>query len=479
MRTRPVRSIVVAIALVSSVVVGSAASPSPSAAATKPNFLLIMTDDQNLELLRFMPNVQTLLADKGVTFANHYTSFPLCCPSRATVLTGQYSHNHGVHGNQAPYGGYDALDHTNTLPVWLQAAGYHTTHIGKYLNGYGRPDILQPAPPGWSDWQAVRGDMYDYEVNDNGTLVTYGSAPEDYETDVLRDRTLEVLDERKAGGQPFFIQLAPKAPHAEGQTEDKGPRPAPRHDGLLADEPLPMAPNFNEADVSDKPQSVRNKPLFDQAKIDEITKKFRDRAESLLAVDEMVRDIVNRLQANGQLANTVIMFTSDNGFFQGEHRFDSGKSKLYEEPARVPMIVKGKVFKGGITRTDLTWNGDIAPTILQMSGAVAGLPQDGLSLRRILARPSLTEDRTILLENGDPITGGSYTDAIRTEQYKYVEWTKANGTQEFELYDLIADPYELESRHADPTLATVRAALDAKLEVLKTCVGSACNVKYP
>lgn len=449
-------------------------------AAVKPNIVLIMTDDQTLESMRVMPLVQSELAAKGVTFANHYASYPLCCPSRATLLTGQYSHNHGVHSNKGDFGGYGAFDNQeNTLPVWLQDAGYQTIHLGKYLNGYGKDNPTE-IPPGWDDFQALVDEtgLYGYTINDNGALVFYGSEPQDYQTDVLRDRAIAALDARAGSTTPFFLHLTTKAPHAEGG-DAEGPRAAPRHEGLFADEPLPTPPNFNEADVSDKPQNIRDRLPMNQATIDETTRRYRDRAEALQAVDELVRDVVARLDLNGQLADTVIFFTSDNGFFHGEHRIDKGKIRLYEEGARVPLVIRGKAFKGGVTRTALTWNGDVTTTIVQLAGATAGRLQDGQSLKKLVGNPAAFDDRVILLENDDPITGDPYVDGIRTEQYKYVEWTRPNRDQEFELYDLLADPYELDSRHDDPAFASVRASLAAKLEVLNACAGTGCRQTFP
>jgi N-acetylglucosamine-6-sulfatase len=233
-------------------------------AATHPNIIVIMTDDQTAKSLRIMRKTIALIGRRGTTFGNSFVRFPLCCPSRATFLTGltgQYAHNHGVLWNAPPSGGYTRLDHTNTLPVWLQEAGYYTSHIGKYLNGYGIATPPTEVPLGWSDWQGLVShgaySMYNYTINDNGKLVTYGEAEKDYQTDVLADRAEETITEA-VRQQPFCLSIAPLAPHGEMLSVTRGlpnPRPAPRHLGAFNEESLPRLPSFNEPNARDKPPS--------------------------------------------------------------------------------------------------------------------------------------------------------------------------------------------------------------------------------
>ena len=455
----------------------------PAVAAPLPNVVVIMTDDQTLDSLRFMPKVLSLLGSEGTTFDNNFVSFPLCCPSRATFLTGQYSHNHGVNSNNPPLGGYTQLDHTNTLAVWLQAAGYHTTHIGKYLNGYGTGGVPQTEiPPGWSDWQATVGfsayKMYGYTVNENGTLVQYSNAPADYQTDVLAARAVAALHARALAGGPFFMWIAPLAPHAEAGGD--GPRAAPRHEGVFAAEPLPMPPSFNEADVSDKPHSIANLPSLTPAQVTSVTARYRDRLESLLAVDDLVEGVYNQLAADGLLANTYLIFTSDNGFFQGEHRVKQGKTKLYEESVRVPLIVRGPGFAAGAHNSALVANIDLAASLVAWTGATPARVLDGRNLRLAANHPGTLASRTILLENGDESTGARYTDGIRTRRYVYLEWRFPTKPTEFELYDLSADAYQLTNLHGDAAYAAIEASLAQKLGELKVCAGGACDsVRYP
>ena len=190
-------------------VAGSAGAGSTQAPA-RPNVLVVMTDDQTVESVRVMTNVRALLATEGTTFENNFASFPLCCPSRSTFLTGQYAHNHTVMGNAAPTGGYEKLDHTNTLPVWLQRAGYRTVHIGKYLNGYGRRSATE-IPSGWTEWYGSVDpstyQFYNYTLNENGRTVRYGADPASYQADVYTRKAVDAV-RRLAPGGPFFLNVA-------------------------------------------------------------------------------------------------------------------------------------------------------------------------------------------------------------------------------------------------------------------------------
>ena len=253
-------------------------------------------------------------------------------PARATYLTGQYSHNNGVLSNAPPDGGFGRLDHTSTLPVWLQAAGYHTTHIGKYLNGYESAGSRSIVPPGYSDWQGLAIGtyrMYDYSINDNGTLVPYGTAPADYQTDVLADRAVAAIRERARSPQPFYLKFSPLAPHGSGAVaghDGRGPDPAPRHRGAFAGQPLDVGPAYDEADVRDKPASIRRLPRIGAEARAGIDIRNRRRLASLLAVDEAITRMIAELRAAGELDRTIIVFTSDNGWQEGEHRVVRARS---------------------------------------------------------------------------------------------------------------------------------------------------------
>jgi N-acetylglucosamine-6-sulfatase len=452
---------------------GSAAGQSKSASAVRPNVVVLETDDQTVESMRMMPNVKTLLADQGVTFDNSFVSYSLCCPSRSTFLTGQYAHNHGVWGNTAPIGGYYKLDSTNTLPVWLQRAGYQTIHLGKYLNQYGTRNARE-IPPGWGQWYGTPDPStyryLNYTINENGNLVSFGTAASDYKTDVESRLAVDLIAHQAADPRPFFMWVAFLAPHsgaprdADDPTGLATPSPAPRHKNRFANEPLPTPPSLNEADVSDKPAVIRNRPLLTPARLNAVRQSYQQRLESLLAVDEAVAQIVNELTRIGKLDSTYIIFTSDNGFFHGEHRVPAGKVLLYEPSIRVPLIIRGPGIPAGQHRSQFVANTDLAPTITQVTGAQPGRVMDGRSLLPFAHDRLLQSGRDILLETP------TYA-AVRSPNWLYAEYT----TGERELYNLARDRDELNSLHADPRYDKIKANLAARLARLRLCKGSACR----
>jgi arylsulfatase A-like enzyme len=464
----------------------------------RPNIVLVMTDDQTVESMRAMPIVQSRLADKGVTFDNNLASFPLCCPSRATYLTGQYPDNHGVRTNQAPGGGFSKLDHGNTLPVWLQSSGYVTAHIGKYLNGYGNTTLDTDVPPGWTEWFGALDDpdaytggtytMYGYTLNENGAVVHYGTTPDVvdpalYQTDVYSAKAQDFIRRRAPSRTPFFLSVAPLAPHGEGQIvcacTGNNPRAAPRHEGAFSSQAAPRTPSFNEADISDKPANIRNRASMGAVEIAAADTRYRARLESLLAVDEMVGALVDTVNAQGELKNTVFVFTSDNGFFHGEHRVRTGKVLHYTESSEVPLIIRGPEVPKGKHRSQLAANIDLAPTILDFANGRSKRNMDGRTLLPVIEDKRFEPGRAILIEgfnNADPSdpegADVSYS-AVRTDRFVYAE----TGAEQ-ELYDLSTDPFEIQSRHNDPALSGVKVALDTLLARLTACAGkNSCGAR--
>lgn len=467
----------------------------------QPNIVLVMTDDQHEDSARFMPELQRLIAGRGVTFDNSFVSYSLCCPSRATWLTGQYAHNHDVRGNTAPAGGYGKIAPflSNSLPAWLQRAGYYTGHIGKFLNGYGNTSPDTEVPAGWSEWYGALDDpdaytggtytMYGYTLNENGSVVHYGSTPDvvdpaTYQTDVYSTKAADFIRRRAPKNKPFFLSVAPLASHGESSgacaCTGNNPRAAPRHEGRFAAEPLPRPPDYNEADVSDKPQTIQDLTSIGAAAEQQIELRYRARLESLLAVDDMIANLVGALGDKGELKNTVFMFTSDNGFFHGEHRVRQGKVRLYEPSIRVPLIIRGPGVPKGKHRSQPVANVDLAPTILDFADAKAQRREDGRSLLPLIDDKLLRWGRAILLEaffnadpDEDPETPPTNYTAVRTDRYLYARY----GTGERELYDLETDPFELQSRHADTSLAPVSSALDQLLSGLVNCNGGSCQTR--
>ena len=449
-----------------------------------------MTDDQTQASLAKLPTVTSQLAARGTTFANNFTNWPLCCPSRSTFYTGQYAHNHGVLGNTPPDGGFVSFDDSRTLPVWLQKAGYRTIHIGKYLNGYGNANT-DPSyvPPGWDEWYSASGDstqrVYDYQLNQNGSLVSHGTSPADFKQDVFTDLAVDAIN-RHAPHGPFFMGVMYTAPHSGGPNPNPQPpfncdgtaKPAPRHATSFNDEPLPLPPSFNEADVSDKPAAIQQLTPIDAAAAAGIRRRYRCRLESLLSVDEGVGRILDALSAAGELNDTMVVFTSDNGYFAGEHRVREGKNRVYEEALRVPLVIRGPGVPAGVTVDDLSTNADLAPTILDAAGATPGLKEDGQSLLPFADHPTRFHGRELLIEKGtvsddeddDVVQSGAFA-AVHTSRYIYVQ----NATGELELYDLQADPYELQNQISNPSYDRVQAALAARLGPLRGCAGDTCR----
>jgi N-acetylglucosamine-6-sulfatase len=478
----------------------SAAKKKPSKKQKRPNVVLVMSDDQAAETQRYMPRTNALLGNGGVTFNNNFATYSLCCPSRATMLTGQYSHNHDIRGNTPPAGGYSKLAPFmgNSLPVWLQRAGYYTAHIGKFLNGYGNTSPDTEVPPGWSEWYGALDDpdaftggtytMYGYTLNENSSIVHYGSTPDvvdppTYQTDVYANKAVDFVSRRAPKKMPFFLSVAPLASHTESMPVcacgGNNPRAAPRHEGAFANEVPQSRPNFNEADVSDKPQAIQSLTVMNAAQQEVVRDRYRAQAESLLAIDEMIQRIADTLKAKGELKNTVIIYTADNGFFHGQHRVRQGKVRVYEESIRVPLLIRGPGLPKGKQRNQPVGNIDLAPTIVDFADAKAQRKMDGRSLVPLMEDGLLSPGRPIVLEaffnaddpDEDAETPPTNYQAVRTDRYLYSRY----GTGEQELYDLQTDPFELQSRHNDPAYGTVRASLDRLLAETKKCAGGVCR----
>jgi len=471
-----------------------APAASQAAQAERPNVVVLMSDDQTAASQAVMAQTNELIGGAGATFANSFTNWPLCCPSRATFLTGQYAHNHTVLGNQPPFGGFDRLDSSQTLATWLQSDGYYTAHIGKFLNGY--EDSVVGVPPGWSEWRGTKRTytFYGEQLLEDGQLVTYGSTnedpdnpanPEAYSTDLFTSKAVDVIRRQAPSDQPFFLNVAYLAPHSGGPNAPEGEpqsrcegsaKPAVRHLGAFAGEPLPTPPNFNEADISDKPAGMASRPFLTEDQIINTTRRHRSRLESLLAVDEGVASVIAALRDSGELDSTLVIYTSDNGFFAGEHRVQNGKNRVYEESIRVPLLMRGPGIPAGVTVDDLAINADLSPTILDAAGATAGRVQDGQSLINFAAHPERRHGRELLIEqygnspDEEGQAGVTYV-GVRTSKYKYVE----NGTGEIELYDLEADPFELNNLQGNPEYASAQAALAGRLAALRACSGQTCH----
>lgn len=562
----------------------------------KPNILVVMTDDQAVSDLQAMPNLQSLVAHGGVTFANTVDSFPLCCPSRATFITGQYSHNHGVGGNFWPYGWYGMTGRDNTLPVWLHNAGYYTALVGKWLNGYGagnQPGSKKPGDPvdvdvngkpliangeipaGFDNWNgAIDVSAYDYfnlSMNQNGRVrfwgdpsyakklntfaeiqvspgiknrsqliaysnkifgpytspdpSTYGTqVAANYSPDVTAGVSDSILRSQAQSKKPFFLWWSPSSPHREdvnggvrngyrdnahyyAQSSNKhkedlnhlvpDPRPAPRYANKTWNwTTITNKPSF-DAQPTGKPvaqQTLMANPLTSLKK-KQLQNNYNGRLGAVKAVDDGIKKLINTLQATHQWDNTLIVFTSDNGWLQGEHRVPGDKYLPYEESIRVPFIIKGPGISKGKTINTLVSNIDFAPTLVEAAKARAGRTQDGVSLLSAARNLSTTPAYNISLEANAPLFGDASMPqqwdqpyrGVRTARWKYVSWCYKNDpilqpnnqtcipTGETELYDLQADPYELNNLTNNPSYSSQKTQLQNELAALQSCVGANCR----
>jgi arylsulfatase A-like enzyme len=455
---------------------GLVGKPASSIAQSKPNIIFIVADDLNTESMTHLPRLQSLLAARGTIFSNFFVSLALCCPSRASILRGQYAHNTQIFTNAPPGGGFakfrDLGHEESTIATWLRDAGYRTVLLGKYLNGY---PMTTYVPPGWDEWYGVAGgvNFFNYTLNENGKLVRYGSEPEAYLTDVLTEKAADFVLRTAPTGQPFLMYIAPHAPHEPAT-------PAPRHEDVFFGVEAPRTPSFNEQDVSDKPIWVRNTPLRTPEQIAQLDALYRKRLQSMLAVEDLIERLIKTLGATRQLRNTYIVFTSDNGYHLGQHRLPAGKNSAYEEDIRVPLIVRGPRVPAGQVIEHLAVNIDLAPTFVELSGAKALGLVDGRSLVPLLRRnpPPIESWRQGFLLEAGFITGNRVFQGIRANSFTFVEYpnTQEPNTEEpeRELYDLDADPDQLESLHktVDPAFLV---QLGNWLTALRECAGESCR----
>jgi N-acetylglucosamine-6-sulfatase len=435
---------------------GSTMSDTPF--VVQPNIVVILTDDQRWDTLPYMPTVNSELVEHGVTFSNAFVENPLCCPSRASFLTGLDSHSNGVYANDAPYGGFSVFDDHATIATSLRGAGYDTLLAGKYLNHYGVTGGTY-VPPGWSHWRvfASQAEYYDYDLSIDGTSVgSYGSAPEDYSTDVIA--SLADADIRSASAQdPLFLWLAPFAPHGPST-------PAPRDDGSLSSIEPWRPPSYNESDMRDKPaymQSLPSLSVDDEATLDA---SREDQLESLGAVDDAVGVVTQALAETGRLSDTIIVFASDNGYMWGEHR-RIGKIVPYEESVRIPLVIRwDRLATPPTTNKRLVSNVDLAPTLEQAASADV-LPADGRSLLPLLRRQRVTWRQHLLIEHSGPEPQPIYC-ADRTPSDILIHY--ATGEEEYYRLGPKADPFQLINKISKPKFASRIAALRTKLRTMCT-----------
>jgi len=516
----------------------ASARPSGAGKGKRPNILVVMTDDMAQSDLQFMPAVRRRLAQKGTRFTNAIDSFPLCCPARATFITGQYPHNHGVLGNFAPYGWYGMRSRGNTLPAWLDDAGYRTAAVGKWLNGYGALDAHGEVPKGFDTWRGLLDvsayDYFNFVMNRDGELRSWGDEefarklvefaeievddepdtlatilaeltrlfgprpydywgderPRDYSPDVTGEVATRLVRRGRNEKKPFFIWWSPASPHREDVSTTLMGRPGPdprapfRYRDESSELTLPRGPSFNEQGTGPVPANMEAATPLDQADIDQLELDYQGRAGSMMAVDDRVADMIKTLRETHQLENTVIMFLSDNGWLQGEHRIPGDKFLPYDESLKVPLIIRGPGIPQGRKVQEQVSNVDFAPTLLDFANARPGREMDGISLRPAMADPDRLPQRALGIEAPAPLFAGAIPvnawdrpyEGVRTDRWTYVEYTETGDRQ---LFDRQSDPHELHNLAGDPAHAAVEARLAELTAELAGCAGRECTEIEP
>ncbi|MGD9508329.1 MAG: sulfatase [Geminicoccaceae bacterium] len=450
------------------------APPAAAQDAAKPNIVFILLDDLEVSPVGYMNWTKTLVRNQGTEFQKAYLSVPLCGPSRAGIVSGKYPQNSSVYGNSGHTSFRTAVQDVSTMATWLHDAGYRTSMVGKYMNNYPKPEVTTYIPPGWDDWHVrYAGDPYDgqykYKLNENGVLKSYGSKSTDYSTDLYRARAVTFVRDSIARQTPFFLYFAPHAPHSPFV-------PAPRDAELFPKLKALRSPSFNEADVSDKPAYVANRPLLTGSQVTTVDTAYRNRVRMVQAVDKAVKAIIDALVAGGQFENTYIIFASDNGWIAGPHRFTGTKGAPYEEVTRMVFFLRGPGVPAGLKLQHLAANIDIAPTIAELAGVEVPADVDGRSLAPLLRadRPEPSAWRQSFLMQFELSSGAPSIPSwigLRTPTLSYVSYP---ATSETELYDHVTDPYELANgaATADPRLL---AWLAAQTAALSLCSGAGCR----
>jgi len=436
--------------------------------ASRPNILFVMTDDQPKDTMTAMPQVRERVRDMGATLPNAYVSESLCCPSRASILRGQYPHNTGIERNGPPNGGVQDFKASgkekDTVATRLTSNGYATGLVGKYMNGYD----ASYTPPGWAYWYAkADASAPGNPARENGHIIDYAGDGGNW-GDRLDTKAMGFLDRRtdQATDRPFALFFWTGQPHLRAADY------AERYADLYKNATLPSKPSFDEADVSDKPQWVRNLPRITDQDRRQLTQWRRNQLRSVRQVDDTVGKMLDLLRRRGELDNTYVVFTSDNSTHMGEHRWftwHGAKNTAYEEAANVPMYVRGPGIRAGTDRSELVLNNDLAPTFERIAGVTPPSYTDGRSVLPVW-KGSATTWRTAVLnerraKDGNPVS--LYSSAL-TRRYTYIE----NYTGEKELYDRNDDPFELTNISGT---AETPAGLPSQLQALEGCAGGTCR----
>jgi arylsulfatase A-like enzyme len=451
-----------------------------------PNLLMITVDDASWNTMRYMPHLRHLMADQGITLRNGLAPTPICVPARASLLSGQYAHNHGALTINGAGGGVAAFDEHRTLPVWLQHAGYRTMFVGKYLNGYGEQDAPTHVPPGWSSWHGtVDPSTYNFvkpTVNNNGTLHTYDR----YSTSVISDISNRLLGQRTTRQKPWYMWVNYVAPHIGGPASPDDPEslypndphpvstttPSKRDAGTFSWLGLNKKPDMFEKNTSDKVIIHATHSSWPAYRRNELKIAYDQRVESLQAVDRSLVRTFRTLKKHHQLRKTYVVFTSDNGYVLGEHNL-TGKLWYFRDISGIPMYIRGPGLpRGKLSRTPVT-NADWAPTFASLAGAKPTRTVDGLDVMPWLT--SGARARAVPVE-GYPVKGG------RTPLYTGIidgPWTWVQGRAgRGELYRRTVDPFQNHNLAKDPRYQQQKHKLRQMTKRYHDCSGTSCPTDF-
>jgi N-acetylglucosamine-6-sulfatase len=429
-------------------------------AGDRPNLILVLADDLDKSVFE-RSTLDSPWVPEGASFTNAVATTPLCCPSRASILRGQYAHNTGLwrNKNEQPNGGAayfreEKLDQ-RTVATILHANGYRTWFGGKYLNGYHTAGGSQGyVPPGWDSWQAYLGDA---AANVDGRTTRF--FPRHY-TDWLSERAETFIEDQRGSSRPFYMHVAPLDTHEPLSIP-------PRHRAAYPQQRAPRPPSFDEADLSDKPAWVRGQPPVNDRRAAEYDRLQVERMRSALTLEDLCRRVIDALERTDQLDDTYLVFVSDNGYHIGLHRMKSPKGSPYVESHEVPFVVRGPGVPAGASFDRLVANVDIAPTVLDLAGVGVPSWMDGRSLRPFFDGTAPDSWRTsLLVENMGGAGDRPPYSGVRHQDEVYVEY----GSGETEYYDLKSDPHQLENRPQDAP-QTIRDELAA----LEDCAGDGCR----
>ncbi len=474
-----------------------------------PNIVFLLTDDQDVTAnsLDYMPRLNKLMREEGMEFLNYFVSTALCCPSRATIIRGQFCHNTKIYDNgdlnNSTYlsGAFvkfvkEGMENS-TIATQLKEVGYETFLIGKYLNGYDDGQASH-VPVGWDHWWGMTDVAYfGPHFSQGGSLLKTPIST--YQTDYINNKSLDLIANRNKS-KPFFIYIAPFAPHAPSL-------PAPRHAHLFPHEKAPRYASYNPSDSiqQQKPSWIKRLPPLNSVQLSYIDNFYRNRLRALQAVDEMLENITVLLQQEGIADNTYFFYMGDNGQHLGDFRLPAGKRQAYDTDIRVPFLVRGPGIKGGTKVTEVVMSVDLVPTWVELAGGsppttytVDGKSISPLLFGKLSPQPKENVFRSAALAE---MYGGSSTMGVRyigmsgfeknrfwNNTYQAVrvingsDWaTDANWlytewcTGEKEFYNVSTDPHQI-SNLINSTSTSLLVRLSILTQALGSCSGQTCSV---